>query len=111
MRRSLLALVGAVSLMASPAFANPITIVVPVSPADLESRESVAALYQRVEDAAASVCVEIMRGSSPAAYTSRRSCVRDLMDKALDGASISAVSEYHAEVRTGQPALRTLASR
>jgi UrcA family protein len=110
MRRSIAALIGfGIIAIAAPASANPTEVRVPVTSADLESPEAIANLYQRVNEAAASVCAEIM-SVEPTPYSSRRQCRLDLVDHAMDDSTVEPLTRYHAAVRTGRTET-TLASR
>src|SRR5262245_27700679 len=99
MRRSVIAVTTiALAALATPASAEPekVQILIQVTPADLESREAVAHLYQRVEDAAASVCAEIMPGSfAPGTepYSSPASCKRSLVRQALANAHVQPLAD------------------
>lgn len=110
MRRSIIiALTGLGLLVATPASAQPDTVRIPVTAADLETRESVAQLYQRVNVAAASVCQEIMAGQI-SVYRTRRQCRVDLIDHALENTRHASLADYHAEMRS-RPVSTTLAAR
>jgi UrcA family protein len=110
MRRSIAALIGlGIIAAATPAFANPTEIRIPVASTDLESPEAILALYQRVNEAAASVCAEIMR-SEPSPYATRRQCRLDLVDHALETSTVEPLTRFHAAVRSGRTET-TLASR
>ncbi|MEJ0061234.1 MAG: UrcA family protein [Terricaulis sp.] len=110
MRRSIAALIGlGILAVAAPASANPTEVRVPVTSADLESPEAILSLYQRVNEAAASVCAEIMQGDHPA-YRSRRQCRIALVDQALATSTVEPLTRFHAAVRSGRTAT-TLASR
>ncbi|HWA00372.1 MAG TPA: UrcA family protein [Caulobacterales bacterium] len=108
MRRSVIAVTTiALAALAAPASADPdkVQIRIQVTPADLESRESVALLYQRVEDAAASVCAEIMPGSfAPGTepYSSPAACKRSLVRQALASTRIAPLADYYAALHGGR---------
>ncbi|MES1202142.1 MAG: UrcA family protein [Pseudomonadota bacterium] len=121
MRRSVIAVTTiALAAIAAPAQADPkqgysdeVQISIHVTPADLESRDAVAHLYQRVNDAAASVCAEIMSSSvngAPQRYSSRSSCQRTLVREALGDTPIAPLAQYYAEI-TGHARTTEVASR
>lgn len=120
MRRSVLTLTAAClfAAIAAPASADPapedlIEVHIQVAPADLESDAAVANLYQRVNDAAASVCAEAMSGSysnlvSP--YSSRVDCRRQVVEEALKDTPYAPLARYYAQVR-GRTLPTEIASR
>ena len=97
---SLIALAATPALSETPA---EVRAEVQVTPADVESREAVAHLYQRVNAAAASVCAEIMAGSFPDAtspYASPAECRAHLVDNALKNTTVDPLARYYAEIRS-----------
>ncbi|HVY86675.1 MAG TPA: UrcA family protein [Caulobacterales bacterium] len=117
MRRSVIAVTTlALSAFAAPAFADPDTVQVriQVTPADLESRDAVAHLYQRINAAAASVCAEVMGDQTPtlgSAYASRLDCRRQLVREALENTHFAALAQYYAELQGSPPPATEVASR
>lgn len=102
-----LVLTAAVSAFAASAQAEePLSITIPVSSADLQSTEAVAGLYGRVEAAAEELCDAPNR----AAFTTFRSCKREVIAEAVARADIAALSAY-ADSLTAPAAIVEIASR
>jgi UrcA family protein len=104
---SILVLSAAVTSLASLAAAEPAAIRVPVSQSDLQSSHAVAALYERVEQAAEEVC---RMSNRPLAVT-RASCMREAVERAVARAELAPLSEYAATHESGHSAAVELASR
>ncbi len=91
MRRSVLAILGLGVLLATPAAAESTTIRVAVAQTDLATPEAVDSLYQRIVQAADSVCV-----ASGAAFAGeRRACRAETLEAALEQANIAPLSARH----------------
>ena len=67
---------------------------VPVTSADLQSEESLAALVARIEKAADSVCKR-MDSNTPLVAGVRQACVRDSVYEAILGAKIEPLTYYY----------------
>jgi UrcA family protein len=110
MRRSVFALIGfGLFSIAAPAAAdndNLIQVRVPVTEADLQSPEAVAALYARVQEAGMAVCREAMRSSLPY-YVSTAQCRREVVENAIAETGVEAVARHHATVTNPQLADQT----
>jgi len=123
MRRSVIAVTAAciAGAIAAPALADPaadppqvVQIVIHVSPSDLADAQSVAALYQRVTDAAASVCTEVAGDTSPnlvSHYSSRSQCQQELVRDALQNTRLEPLARYYAQTQDQGHRSTELASR
>jgi UrcA family protein len=109
MRSTIITLVlgAAVTSLASAAAAEPQTIRIPVTQADLQSPEAVAALYGRVEAAAAELC----QVQNRTANTTQASCMRDVVSDAVAGAELAPLAQYAAAQRAAPGAAIEIASR
>lgn len=121
MRRSIIALTtaclagfaGTAGAEAPPA-PDTVQIVVPVTRSDLESAPAVAALYQRVREAARSVCAEAMADvgvnrSSP--YASVSDCRAKVLEQAVANAPYDPLKAYYAQTRGPDHRATEVASR
>jgi UrcA family protein len=102
-----LVLAAAMTPLAGVAAAKPQTIRVPVSQADLQSSETLATLYERVEDAAEEVC----HIENRAAAMTQASCMRQVIHAALANAEIAPLSDYAAAHESGHATPIEVASR
>lgn len=96
---STLVLSAAMTALAGAASAEPMSISIAVTPADLNSPQAVASLYERVEAAAEEVC----RVPNRDALTTYGSCKHEAIATALENAGIAELSAY-AESLPSQPA-------
>lgn len=95
--RTLFLAVGLSALLLAPmAQAEELTIRIPVMESDVATPQAVAALYQRVEYAAGSVCTRTM--PSPLTLMSNRAaCRREVVANAIANAGIPELTAYHRE--------------
>lgn len=103
---TILVLTAALTTMAGAATAEPLSITIPVSVADLQSTEGVAGLYDRVEAAAEELC----RAPNRAEFTTFNSCKRDVLAEAIDRANIAVLTAYADSVGSPTPVVE-IASR
>ena len=111
MRRSVLALIGLGVLIATPAAAETTTIRVPVAQSDLATPEAVDALYQRVVEAADSVCRAASREVGVLSF-SQRACRVETVEAAITDADLAPLSSRHEqahEAMAATPGLQALA--
>ena len=87
------------------------TIKINVTPADLRSEESLAALLKRIETAAKDVCYQTNNSLQPLDRTA--GCESVAVKDAIDDAKIQALSDYYASLDAPKAKWRdaTLASR
>jgi UrcA family protein len=95
-RSTITAIALALSLVSAPAFADPRSrdeIHIAVSPADLASDQAVGALYQRIVQAADTICSQ---GLNPY-ITTQRSCRVTAIAEAVERAHIPELTAYHRQ--------------
>jgi UrcA family protein len=94
--------------MAAPAAADPPVEAVTFQRSELESADTLSAVYTRVLDAANTVCRRANIGADNwRAATSR--CREQAVEIALDEAGIPALSAYHEQLHEGRSAPVTVA--
>lgn len=106
MRRSMLAILGLgllAAATATPAIAQSDTVRVPVTQSDLASPQAVEHLYQRVVDAAKTVCAASDR-QARLSYYDRRACRAATIEAAIESANLAPLSARHEGVHDLAPA-------
>jgi UrcA family protein len=90
----------------------PDTVTIKVTPADLRTEQSLAALMERIEDAADSVCKREQSGAILIAGA-RSSCRRTAVSEAIRDADIEALTVFYTNAQAPAPRemSATLASR
>lgn len=106
MRRSVNAILGLgllTAITATPALAQSETIRVPYAQSDLATPQAVDQLYQRVVDAAKSVCNDLQMQSPITSYD-RRACRAAAIEAAIETANLAPLSARHEGVHDFAPA-------
>jgi UrcA family protein len=113
MRRSMIAVLGALPILATPAAADPLwagdrsqTARIAVTTAELQSPEGLAQVYDRVTAAAHSMCAELNADADDRAW-----CESDAVSNAIARPDMAALADYHEEHVRAEATHATLASR
>ncbi|MDX2275398.1 MAG: UrcA family protein [Hyphomonadaceae bacterium] len=100
-----LVLAATLTALAGVASAEPTSISVPFTQADLQSQEAIASLYERIEQAAERVC----RDPSSTFYTTMSTCKADAIEDALERADIAPLLVYAETMERGAPVVEIAA--
>jgi UrcA family protein len=106
--RKLMIVLGLFALSV-PAAAQPAAISIQVTEADVQNDASLANLYERIEDAAAKMCLEGRYALSP--LTARSSaCTRATVAASIERAGVTSLSAYHIAQQAPAGETTTLAA-